>query len=813
MRIFRRLLSCALLCAAGSANAETLCVNSVSGLVQAINSYDLQPDGSTLTIRLVQGNYPVGAQLVASPHEAGANAVGFKLLGGYTAACASRSIDPANTVIDAANQANTGLIVALTGAANAVVEGISFTRFVAAPGGAVVELRQHLFSDDEGYSIRHCRFTANTAHDVVWMSGAQLAISNNLVAGNTLVGGGHAVHIAFAYDADTRLALNNNTVANNGGGGVYVDTDGRSSVRLSEIANNVLWGNSGSDLALFPFDLAGAPAPLLSGNIIADSAGATIPAGNLASNPQFVNAGGGNFRLAAGSPGINSGTAVQLYGFPARDLDGGTRIIGSLVDRGAYEASVADQSEFLVTTAGDNGNNTTPLTGSLRAAVKAANASSAPFRISFAISGACPRIVSLAAPMLDVTGDVTIDGRTQAGWSANSGYEAFDADLCLVLNGAGSTPWALHVPAAASDARLVVHGLALTGFADAAIKLEGGAGHRIAGNQFGAVPFAAANQRAIHVTGAAGATYIGAPDDPSGVNLVAGSLGAGVQLDHAVGGAALIGNLIGFQADGIGDGGNQTGVYVFNSPGNFLYYNRIGHSTNNGVTLSGSATTGTLLQYNRIGVASDGSAAGNAGSGVGVSFAARNSTIGAPQGNTFGGNEIAHNGGPGVWISTSGGAGNRVLANAMQANGGLDIDLAAAGANANQPSNPASGPNQLQNYPVLATATRSGGGTLVTGLLHSAPSQNYRVDFFYAPTCSGPVPTRGNALRHLGSTSVATNTAGDASLSQLLPMPALLLRGVISATATSSGGDTSEIGNCVAEADGSSPLLFANGFE
>lgn len=811
------LLGASLICA-GGAQAATLCVASVSSLIQAINSFDLQPDGSTVTIQVVQGTYAVGAQLVANIHESGDNEVSFKLLGGYTTNCAARTINPANTVIDAGNQANTGLKISLNGAADAVVEGITFTRFVAPSGGEVVALRQRLFSEDEGYSVRHCSFTANSARHVVRMRGARLAFSNNLVAANVLVGSGaSAVHLAFDFEADSRIALNNNTVANNNGGaGVTIATEGRPSERLSEIDNNVLWNNSGSDLALVPANLAGAPAPLIFGNIIDDSTGATLPAGNLDVNPQFVNAGAGNYRLAAGSPGINSGNPAQLYGFPARDLDNGTRIIGSLVDRGAYEASVADQSEFLVTTAADNGNNNSPLAGSLRAAIKAANASTQPFRISFAIPGACPRIVSLAAPMLDVIGDVTIDGRTQPGWSANTRYEAFDANLCLVFNGSGSTPWALRVPPTASAARLVVHGLAMAGFTDAAIKLEGGANHRIAGNQFGAVPFTAANLRAIDVTGAAGATYIGAPDDTSSVNLIAGGSLGGVHLSHAAGGALLINNLIGFQADGLGNGGSPTAVLISGSPGNVLYSNRIGNSTNSGVFLSGVATTGTFLQYNVIGVDANGGPAGNANGSVVISSGARNSTIGASQGSSFGGNEIAHGTGPGVWVNNTGGAGNRVLANSMYGNGGLDIDLATAGASANQASNPASGPNQLQNYPVLSAATRFGGANpsiLVSGQLHSAPNTSYRVDLYYAPSCSPAVPTRGSARRHLGAVAVATNAAGNGILSLSLPAPPLP-RGFISATATSPTGDSSEIGNCVAEADGNAPpLVFANGFE
>jgi hypothetical protein len=80
---------------AGGAHAATVCISDTPSLVTALDAYAYQGDGSTLTIKLVQGTYPIGAALGAQWHSAYPNSVGFKLLGGYTANCTvDRSIRP-----------------------------------------------------------------------------------------------------------------------------------------------------------------------------------------------------------------------------------------------------------------------------------------------------------------------------------------------------------------------------------------------------------------------------------------------------------------------------------------------------------------------------------------------------------------------------------------------------------------------------------------------------------------------------------------------------------------------------------------------
>jgi hypothetical protein len=704
--------------------------------------------------------------------------------------------------------------------ANAYFEGLTFTRMVSGQFNNPLTISSNLSHGDTGhYSIRHCRFTRNTGNTIATMYGPQMRFLNNLVADNTLSGAGAAaVLIGHAHDADSGAAINNNTIANNSGGaGLNVESSDTSvSARQTEIADNIIWGNGSPNVRLSDFDSA-SNSLLMHYNLYGSVAGYNPPSSNLTSNPQFINAGAGNYGLAPSSPGINSGAAYQYYGFKDFDLAGNNRIVGSAIDRGALESSIDDRTSFVVTNTGDNGNNGAPLTGSLRAAIRAANLATQPFKISFAIPGACPRIIQMSTAMLDVTGDVTIDARTQNGWSANTDYGRFDASLCLVANGSGTTPYALHVPSGATDARLTVHGMMFAGFSDAAIRLEGGANHRISGNQFGAVPFTSANGSAIRVTGASGGAYIGGFDDPPAVNLIAGSSSAGIYLDNASGGSTLGNNVIGFQVDGTSRGDNNIGVFIFNSPGNEVFNNYISNSETNGVTISGAASNGTTLRYNLIGVDWTLGVPGNQGAGVGIVFGAQNSTIGAPSSSGFGGNRISGNLGPGVWISPSGGSGNRVLGNQFFDNQSVDIDFGTAGPTPNQANNPVPGPNHLQNYPILTSAVRSGVANpiaTVSGSLHSAPNSNYRIDVYAGPACDTTAPGRGTAELYLGRAIVATNASGDASLNIALPAPTSLSFDTVSATATSAAGDTSELGNCINLVSGTLPnAVFANGFE
>jgi hypothetical protein len=126
-------------------------------------------------------------------------------------------------------------------------------------------------------------------------------------------------------------------------------------------------------------------------------------------------------------------------------------------------------------------------------------------------------------------------------------------------------------------------------------------------------------------------------------------------------------------------------------------------------------------------------------------------------------NGISGNGGDGVEISSSGARGNRVLSNFILANTGLGIDLGADGVTANDTGDADTGANNLQNFPVITSATRSSstGVTTISGTLNSNPSQSFRIQCFvvvHPPDSSGEDPSGHGEGHILVDTETVTDT-------------------------------------------------------
>jgi PKD repeat protein/sugar lactone lactonase YvrE len=148
-------------------------------------------------------------------------------------------------------------------------------------------------------------------------------------------------NLATAGGTSTPLLVNVTAYGNSGGSGEalwrnYTDT----ATAGPTVINAVLWGNSGGTL----FTAAGST---ISHSLVQGGASGT---GNLAADPQFVNAAGGDLRLLNSSPAIDAGSnnAPGLAGIIA-DLAGSARFfdntaitdtgngLAPIVDMGAYE--------------------------------------------------------------------------------------------------------------------------------------------------------------------------------------------------------------------------------------------------------------------------------------------------------------------------------------------------------------------------------------------------------------------------------------------------------------------------------------------
>ena len=160
------------------------------------------------------------------------------------------------------------------------------------------------------------------------------------------------------------------------------------------------------------------------------------------------------------------------------------------------------------------------------------------------------------------------------------------------------------------------------------------------------------------------------------------------------------------------------------------------------------------------------------------------------------GNIIAFNGNIGVGVGNFASGvpaiENSILRNSIFANGQLGIDLApGTGVTPNDPGDADTGPNMLQNFPVIEKATTK----QVHGRLDSQPGGTYRIEVFANQSCD---PSGyGEGERFLGAVVVMTDKRGEAKFK--LKFPAAVGAGqFLTATATDGAGNTSEFSACAA---------------
>jgi hypothetical protein len=185
-----------------------------------------------------------------------------------------------------------------------------------------------------------------------------------------------------------------------------------------------------------------------------------------------------------------------------------------------------------------------------------------------------------------------------------------------------------------------------------------------------------------------------------------------------------------------------------------------------------------VIQGNYIGVGSDGTTAmGNYVTGIQIAQYAAINAIGgggATPGSCDGPcNLIANNGNgtpgaqsarAGIYVDPTAGNGNTIRENAIFNNGvggttpsggGIGIDLGAPGKTANDSSDADTGPNDLQNKPVLASANTS---KFINGSLSSTPNTAFTIDFYL--NSSTDVGNQSQGRIWIGSTQTTTNGSG-----------------------------------------------------
>lgn len=291
-------------------------------------------------------------------------------------------------------------------------------------------------------------------------------------------------------------------------------------------------------------------------------------------------------------------------------------------------------------------------------------------------------------------------------------------------------------------------------------------------------------------------------------NVISGNQNGISILGSPSAGNVVQGNFIGTEVSGTAPLGNSArGVYVDGSnntvggtatgAGNVISSNGSDGVIIAGVFLTGDPVPGgatdNLVQGNFIGTDASGKIAlSNGGNGVFVNAASDNTIGGMATGAS---NTMAFNGGDGVSVRTCcalPGTSNAILSNAIFFNTGLGIDLDPDGINPNDTGDGDMGPNNLQNFPVLTSATS--GSTSVEGTLNSAANNIFRLEFFSNNACDPSGNGEGESF--LGTTDVTTDGSGDVSF--MVTFPAAVPAGqFITATATDPNDNTSEFSQCL----------------
>ncbi len=810
-RIVRALFLFAVLLGAAAPRAQaqtvTTCNDTWAEIAAAVNAAAGTP--GTHQVRIVQGSYSMTAPLAV---EMTGN-TSVQLLGGYTAGCGARTVNPANTTISGQSQH----FIALRGQAGGIIEGLTLRNLdglpeqrdggldLACSGTSTLTLTHNVFSQSVGRSA---------GVHVYNHAGCTVVLRNNLVAQMTAPASPGQWYGAWLLAGPSSgvpyQTVEQNTVVQiqpgAGNAALAVGRDAR-------VQANLFRGNGSRDLHLIAGNAVDVVDNLFDLNPSQPIGGQD--AGNFSADPLFVNAAGGNFRLQLTSPAINRGAT---FSDATRDLDGNGRLVGSRTDLGAWETNLNDLTQVVVSNTADSG------AGSLRQAIIDANANADATLIRFAVPGTCgSQGILLLSPLPDVTTPVTIDGYTQAGSAANTINPGFNAQVCVGLTQVGALSHALRTEA---GSRLTVRGLWFGNF-DAAgavpVRFDGGSGHVLEGSQFaGTLPNGSAlspNRVPVRI-GAVGGARIGGPATGQR-NWISGALAQGIAVVNAgiASGIVIQNNLIGTNSGGDGALANGgSGITISNSGGIEILGNLIGGNAASGISIS-SGAFGVVARGNRIGgwlAPSGGFIAQlipNGAHGVQVLSGSLSVTVGGSEGADAGANDIVGNGGAGVMVSD--GDAVRVRVNRITGNTGLGIDLGTTGVTPNDPGDGDTGANDLQNHPVIGAAHLAGDVLGVVGWLDSAVG-NYAIDVHASGSCDAS--GHGEGQRWLGRFDLSIAAAGITSFARTITVASgsVALGQSVTVTATRTGptniGDTSEYSACV-NVVAAINTIFANGFE
>jgi gliding motility-associated-like protein len=276
---------------------------------------------------------------------------------------------------------------------------------------------------------------------------------------------------------------------------------------------------------------------------------------------------------------------------------------------------------------------------------------------------------------------------------------------------------------------------------------------------------------------------IGGETETAG-NVISGN-SSGITIGSGSG-DVIKGNYIGTNASATAGIGNTFGMWITGGDSILIggtaagAGNVISGNHQYGIHLIGAGSKNIMIQGNYIGTNTSGNDVGNGSAGILVSASAATNQLGGPQQGA--GNTIAFNGGDGIWLNSDAGTHNAILGNSIHSNAGIGIDLLNDQVTANDKGDADTGPNDLQNYPLLEEAVLEGGNTTITGSLNSVADTTFRIEFF-SSALSDPTGN-GEGQTYLGFDTVTTDGIGNAAISTTLVGVAVAAGHFVTATAT-----------------------------
>lgn len=341
----------------------------------------------------------------------------------------------------------------------------------------------------------------------------------------------------------------------------------------------------------------------------------------------------------------------------------------------------------------------------------------------------------------------------------------------------------------------------------------------IAGNYIGLNPAGSAaipnGWTGMDLGGGAATNTIGGNAVGAG-NVISGNGNYGIVVGSD--GNTVSGNIVGLDATESNALPNAwTGVLIGDAKGNLIGStsanagNVIAGNLDYGLELRGANSSGNVVQGNSIGLNSAGAQPfGNGWGGVILYQGAHDNVVGYTVNGVGAANKIAFNFSSGIMLLDDGTTNNSLRANLVFSNSFVDINLYGGfdigwGVTLNDEDDSDSGPNQLQNYPVLTQATGSGANTLIGGTFQGAANRTLIIDLFRNDALD--ITGYGEGQRYIGNTTITTDVSGAGSFS--LNASGNFSGQYVSATATDFlTGNTSEFSQALLATNGPVPPVF-----